>query len=104
MKKLVNFIEAVNSGKRFRFAGCKENSWYDFDENKMLHCDGNQVLMCSLDTYNSHFEIEDKTITITESHFDEIIRRSYAQIKSEYKEFAYFPDVQTGYIKKEMGF
>ena len=74
--KTVNFLTAVNSGKRFRIIGTNAG-WYEIDASEMLYFDNNQVVACSLDFYNSQFELEEKQITITESEFESAYLETY---------------------------
>ena len=96
MKK-VNFLEAVNSGKRFRFSdlprGC---CWYDDITdfcNAWSHGDEEEKLLEYLNNYQ--FEIEEKTITLTESEFDKKIGNHFAG--------GYFHEDVVAF-KKELGF
>lgn len=60
MKKY-NFIEAVNSGKRFRTKGSA--TW-------LGKCTKFSNITLTLELINAEFEVEEKTITITESEFN----------------------------------
>lgn len=91
MKKTVNFIEAVNSGKRFKPV--------DLDKN-LYPC-----TFCSLEEYdkdwfnfefiNAQFKLEEKPIAITESEFERAWFETWGNVA--------FPFELTA-IKKEMGF
>jgi len=74
MSKKVNFIEAVNSGKRFR-GEYDPNCWYlgliDFN-NIWRESRVEQILK----EINAGFELEEKKITITESEFDAALERA----------------------------
>ena len=60
-KKTVNFIEAVNSGRRFRRVGIRR--WRYFTECELQFADR--------DFFSAQFELEEKSVTITDSEFDE---------------------------------
>lgn len=78
--KTFNFLEAVNSGKRFKPVTHNNNHDYDWitcdkKERRMDWGDITYFSMTDYDFFNSQFELEDKTITITESKFDNICAR-----------------------------
>ena len=89
MSKTVNFIEAVNSGKRFRPVGNTE--WYEII-NGSFAAKNKDIEMRSKRFFNSQFELEEKSITITESEFDEIC--NLEQVGNMTK----------SYLKKRLGF
>ena len=71
--KTVNFIEAVNSGKRFRSTGKYLNDcWLDLDEN-YLRMGGVTNIEISKNLINSQFVLEENSVTITESDLDKIL-------------------------------
>lgn len=86
MSKTVGLIEAVNSGKRFRIVG--SSSWW----NKFTKYSG---ISLTFDQINSQFELEEKTITITESDFDKICIKNTGN---------YICVGAMDYLKKELGF
>lgn len=59
--KTVNFLEAVNSGKRFRPLGFSH--WIEVKNDYLF---GDQEYTKSKVFYNCQFELEEKEITITE--------------------------------------
>lgn len=75
MGKKVNFLEAVNSGQRFRPVNC--SNWYGVTHDNSVRCLGVGIVLTvnHLDFYNSDFEIEEKSITLTETEFDEIFNK-----------------------------
>jgi len=90
--KTVNFIEAVNSGKRFR-----PLSFEDWIEIRGDYLFGDNAYIKCKDFYNSQFELEEKeiTIAITESQFDAICNKNIGN---------YICVGAVGFIKKELGF
>lgn len=79
--KTYNFISAVNSCKRFKPVGCEYyfhylSDWLDYGR-------------VNPEFINSKFEIEEKTITITESEFNEAWKensfRDYRQTRDKIK-------------------
>lgn len=95
--KTVNFLEAINSGKRFRPIGSESNNWWFFNKHGELRrflIDENRDRRLELHRcdYDCEFELEEKSITITESEFD------YVCDKCQLCE-----NMQR-YIKKELGF
>mgnify|MGYP003628041117 CR=1 FL=1 len=97
MKKTVNFIEAVNSGKRFRQAKYAKG-WYSFNRNdEMKYVDGKDEVYIPVEFFNSRFELEDKSITITESQLDEVYNNH------DIKDYDFVDDLFLA-IKKELGF
>jgi hypothetical protein len=99
--KTVNFLEAVNSGKRFKVVNSlfyRADLWYEVDKSKhLIYSDSGeklQSLASSVDFINSQFELEEKQITITESQMDDAIERVYSS------------DAHLSFIslKRELGF
>lgn len=76
--KTVNFLEAINSGKRFRPVEAGENNnWWFFNEHGelrryMISEKRDAPLELHRCDYDGYFELEEKSITITESEFDEL--------------------------------
>jgi len=65
--KTYNFIDAVNSGKRFKI----HNQETYFKDIKDVFSEGNVFgNNCLLEFINTKFVLEEKTITITESEFE----------------------------------
>ena len=93
--KPVNFIEAVNSGKRFRPVDW-DREFYDW-----IDIDGVDQ-MISHNYFNAQFELEEKTITITESELEEKADKIYRETSDEY--FSYYPEKYLNKLKKELGF
>ena len=104
--KTVNFIEAINSGRKFR---CIEKNSYEFNECFcILFIDVNELMeyLCEFNApvlkllVNSQFELEEKTITITESQFNSITNMIIENYPNDY--------VKTkrvcSYYKEELGF
>ena len=93
--KTVNFIEAVNSGKRFRLPDSQ--IWYFVDDNGYVKYKNNGYSADVSDHHiifiNSQFELEEKKITITESEFD----KAYDEATRE-------PGFLRTSLKKELGF
>jgi hypothetical protein len=71
-KKTCNFIEAVNSGKRFRaLSGEYTDEWFSVDNSGDLKSqDHHESFWIGKHFVNAQFELEEKTITIKESEFD----------------------------------
>jgi hypothetical protein len=93
----MNFIEAVNSGKRFRTTNM-ENSWFVLSDGFLEQQHDGEGLLCNKleidkSIINSMFEVEDKTITITESELDKAYSKHANTSFNGYKCF-----------KKELGF
>ncbi len=82
--KTYNFIDAVNSGKRFRIVGM-QSYWDKCTEYSMVNFNLKQI--------NSQFELEEKTITINESKFEDICNKVCYLTLKELKE-----------LKEELGF
>jgi len=99
--KTVNFIDAVNSGKRFRLKtfinSDVEDDFGDFMsvmgvvEGLNQYAQGMHVRF-----FSAQFELEEKTITITESAFDEALDT----VRSGDAVFC----LDRSYLKKELGF
>lgn len=81
--KTVNFLEAINSGRRFRILG--GGAWWD-------KCTEYSTIALKFKQFNGEFELEEKTIEITESQFDEIWARGIFFTSKKSK------------LKKELGF
>jgi len=91
MKK-VNFLEAVNSGKRFKPESYDE--WFEIREGILRHGTFDDVeVEFHIDFFNLEFEIEEKSITITES-----------DIEAAYLECSYPFRQGLIQLKKELGF
>ena len=76
--KTYNFIEAVNSGKRFKPVDLDDHGWLytqEDDEDMYVMHDGYKQYM-NLEMINAQFELEEKSVTITESKFYEIIEKA----------------------------
>jgi len=73
--KTVNFIEAVNSGKRFRRSTFQ--IWYQVSSltGSIAWDNGKIIEAFDKDFINSQFELEEKSITITESELDGVWAR-----------------------------
>ena len=103
--KTVNFIEAVNSGKRFKTA-CNNNRFiYKINSvGNLVHLsvDGCTWLDAnsskSRDFINSQFELEEKTITITEREFDKACEKYY------FNNSDFNSETFAAVLKKELGF
>lgn len=88
--KTVNLIEAVNSGRRFRPIGF--DFWYYIQDGDIM-LKGELLELCSsIDFINSQFELEEKSITITESQLEEAVDRNLND------------DLNWTTLKKELGF
>lgn len=87
--KTVNFLEAINSAKRFRPIGHRR--WVAIEDGDLVDISG---YVKNKDFYNSQFELEEKEITITESQMDDAIERVYSS------------DAHISFIslKRELGF
>jgi hypothetical protein len=74
--KTVNFIEAVNSGKRFRIYYKNrldtDNKWESVDSDGYLLDSSGRSSLFTTHYFRSQFELEEESVTITESQFDEI--------------------------------
>jgi hypothetical protein len=92
-KKTVDFLTAINSGKRFREVN--GHYWFSCDSKNNGHILKDTLKMyIGSDFINSQFELEEKTITISESEFDKWVKfymtddchlneREYADRKKE---------------------
>ena len=83
--KTVNFIEAVNSGKRFKYAGSTEFIGHNFGKVNIYGHELSKLI-------NAQFELEEKSVTITESALEEAVNK--------YLE----GDIMWTSFKKELGF
>jgi hypothetical protein len=88
--KTVNFIEAINSGKRFRPVDWDGGEWVSLIGDELL-IEAGDYTKCF---FNSQFELEEKQITITESQMNDAIERVYSS------------DAHLSFIslKRELGF
>ena len=89
--KTVNFIEAINSGKRFRFE--KGECWFTWSGSCLVDSYSGDKYPIKTSDINARYVIEEKSITITEREFNEAWEK--------------VPHLQTGAItqlKKELGF
>lgn len=77
MKK-VNFLEAINSGKRFKPVNQDDNGWLYIDRDdwgsEYVYWNGNKQFL-NLDYLNDEYELEEKKIEISESEFDKAIKK-----------------------------
>ena len=102
--KTVNFIEAVNSGKRFRMVtssgAVSESFYWVADHGDVLRGDKEtgDSQWANIRLIDAQFELEEKEITITESKFYKIIEE--LNCKNSHKSFAC--DVSD--LVKELGF
>ena len=98
--KTVNFIEAVNSGKRFRPVNWVEavdgTEWYSWYDKQLIYSNErtNEVIEITKEILCWEYTLEEKKITITESEFNYAVERVYA---SE----THLSFIQ---LKKELGF
>lgn len=92
--KTVNFLEAVNSGKRFK--PDYESTWYYFQGDVLMR-DGYVVDEFCKSFISSQFILEEKTITITESEFDDVFNNNF--LRNGISIHLSFSD-----FKKELGF
>ena len=68
----MNFIEAVASGRRFRPVG--EQIWWHFNDNEQAVREGNDLVISLYKfDYLGEWEIEKKSVTLTENQIDKII-------------------------------
>ena len=98
MKKTVNIIEAINSGKRFRPVDYKpiiSCEWYYMEKSfgVLTNTNGCKVYP-SVGFINAEFELEQKSITITEDEFD----RAWESV------FGFSNVRDKTDVKKELGF
>ena len=105
MSNPVNFIEAVNSGKRFRHVNWSKSidgdGWYRWHENGLFYwSDGaSESQKITTQFLNYNYNLEEKTITITESQFDKAFSE-HAKLDS----YFHYTSKRMGWIKKELGF
>lgn len=72
--KTYNFIEAVNSGKRFRPVQWVDDlTWCSLDDFKEVRANETGSMTWELEFFNSQFILKEQKITITESEFDEAL-------------------------------
>jgi len=99
--KTYNFIEAVNSGSRFRPANWSEpidgKGWYSVNNSTVVYDD--DLVKCrkldiKTDVLNCDYELEENSITITESDFDKVTSEEFAKLSIYTLEK----------IKKDLGF
>lgn len=86
MKK-VDFIEAVNSGKRFRVFGKNKSPWLSVGKNGNI-----KGGTASKKMFNEKFELEEKSISVTESDFDKAWKK--ISVSTAYRDT----------LKKKLGF
>ncbi len=77
--KTYNFIEACNSGKKFKFKNCPE--WCNDDDFHITRFWIKSLTKVYFDNYrldilNSEFILEEKKVEITESQLEEAIKES----------------------------
>lgn len=78
--KTVDFLTAINSGKRFKtdiFIHC---GWFWINKHGYLVCENDEYqddTICNKEFINAQFELEEKSITITESEFDEAFNKCF---------------------------
>ena len=72
--KTVNFMEAINSGKRFRTKDFPKSQvmsmWHEVKEGFIFEVNGGEFNISNPSFFNAQFELEEKTITITETELD----------------------------------
>jgi len=95
--KTVNFIEAVNSGKRFKSEFSSENNWLCV-ENGHVKANGDCISISTTRFFTSNFTLEEKEITITESKIESLIYNAPMRLSMVDRQGA------VDYIKKELGF
>ena len=72
--KTVNFIEAVNSGKKFKRCDCEGNGyWVEVVNGKLRSVKHDSNVDFSVSFYTGEFILEDQTITITESELTRVL-------------------------------
>ena len=98
MSKTVNFIEAVNSGKRFRIVGSGDDDWLVIERHGYIYWKSERQALTT-EYINAQYEIEEKTITLTESQFD----KAFSNHAKLYSYFHYTSE-RMGWIKKDLGF
>lgn len=79
--KTVNFIEAVNSGKRFR----RENNmlWLFWNSEKLgIESESGVLSNLNIGLINSQFFIEEKKVTITETELEDACKESLNEMNS----------------------
>tara|TARA_R110002012_G_scaffold97550_2_gene234330 strand:- start:263 stop:568 length:306 start_codon:yes stop_codon:yes gene_type:complete len=84
--KTVNFIEAVNSGKRFRTV---DGQFWLAMHKEQVHIVGEnfkvpQILPVDKYLINCEFVIEEKKVTLTESQFEDIAANVIANYPNNY--------------------
>jgi len=101
--KTVNFIEAINSGNRFRVLNkCGMTSiWYEVKGGYLYRSKSKErIESTDVSFYNHNFELEEKSITITESEFDKV----YADWVSALNMVNYHKESHKSGMKKDIGF
>lgn len=92
--KTVNFIEAINSGKRFRFE--KGECWFTWSGSCLVDSYSGDKYPIKTSDINARYVIEEKSIKITESEFDDVINNYFTYLRPK-------TEVVKN-IKKELGF
>jgi len=82
MSKTVNFIDAVSSGKRFY--NDFTSRWFVVRNNRVFDEEEGLTIAPTIDFINSDFKLEEKSITITESEFDEVFKNHTGLSTKEY--------------------
>lgn len=93
----MNIIGAIKSGKRFKHPYWSGNDWYTAIQEPSKSLSLLQIPICYL--ISDDWEVEDKSVTITESQFDSVVSKLY-DINSENWSTTY---QFTHAFKKELG-
>ena len=101
----MNIIDAIKSGKRFRIKNSSDD-WMHIDRNFYV-CVGERDNPRIHHLYIAgvilaKYEVEEKSVTITESQFDFMICK-YRQVEAPTNAYLSF-DGAMAHVKKELGF
>ena len=101
--KTVSFIEAINSGKRFKPVDRNDHGWFctqinGVDQGYVMH--GGCRQLASIKLIKSRFELEETKVLITESRFNEAWDRACCDYSKPDSETSAWINI----LKKELGF
>lgn len=111
MSKTVNFIEAVNSGERFKIKGNLTDKWFKVSpcgtliyDDTTFFSDKNDSIPSDKGLFNAYFELEEKSIALTEAHFNEVMTEAMSGTNFQNIGYSSVRRVFISNISKELGF
>lgn len=108
--KSVNFIIAVNSGRRFRPVNWNEsidgNGWYSWSLDCLFFHDEkvNRTLDVKLEMLNYHYDLEENKIEISLDDFEKLYMQHTVESKRNIHTGAEISFIDMNALKKDMGF